>query len=53
MRIVLDTNVFISGIFSSTQGFDISVCEDPDDDKFIECAVAGKCKTIWSCGKIG
>ncbi len=109
MRIVLDTNVFISGIFFSgppsqilkawgkqgfqivlsqqildeyqrvaehlsskfptidilpiielltihaqfinTQGFDISVCEDSDDDKFIECAVAGKCKTIVSGDK--
>jgi len=40
--------VTIHGQFINTQGFDISVCEDPDDDKFIECAVAGKCKTIIS-----
>jgi len=43
--------VTIQGQFINTQGFDISVCEDPDDDKFIECAVAGKCKTIISGDK--
>jgi len=106
MRIVLDTNVFVSGIFFSgppsqilkawqkqrlqialseeilfeyqrvsnelslkypqiditpiielitihvllidTEGVDISICQDPDDDKFIECAVAGKCDIIVS-----
>ena len=43
--------VTIHGQFINTQGFDISVCEDPDDDKFIECAVAGKCKIIISGDK--
>ena len=43
--------VTIYGQFVDTQGFDITVCEDPDDDKFIECAVAGKCKTIISGDK--
>ena len=43
--------VTIHGQFVETQGFDISVCEDPDDDKFLECAVAGKCKTIISGDK--
>ena len=43
--------VTIHGQFVDTQGFDISVCEDPDDDKFLECAVAGKCKTIISGDK--
>jgi putative PIN family toxin of toxin-antitoxin system len=43
--------VTIHGQFIDTQGFDISVCEDPDDDKFIECAVASKCKTIVSGDK--
>jgi len=43
--------VTIHGQFVDTQGFDISVCEDPDDDKFIECAVAGKCRTIVSGDK--
>ena len=43
--------ITIRGQFINTHGFDISVCEDPDDDKFIECAVAGKCKTIISGDK--
>lgn len=43
--------VTIHGQFINTQGFGISVCEDPDDDKFIECAVASKCKTIVSGDK--
>jgi len=43
--------VTIHGQFVDTQVFDISVCEDPDDDKFLECAVAGKCKTIISGDK--
>lgn len=34
-----------------THGVNISVCEDPDDDKFIETAVASKCKTIISGDK--
>ena len=43
--------VTIHGQFIDTQGFDISVCEDPEDDKFLECAVAGKCITIVSGDK--
>lgn len=43
--------VTVHGQFVDTQGFDISVCEDPEDDKFLECAVAGKCKTIISGDK--
>ena len=43
--------VTIHGQFIDTQGLDISVCEDPDDDKFLECAVAGKCKIIISGDK--
>ena len=43
--------VTIHGQFVDTQCFDISACEDPDDDKFLECAVAGKCKTIISGDK--
>jgi len=38
----------IFGQFVDTKGVDISICEDPDDDKFIECAIAGKCDTIVS-----
>jgi len=43
--------VTIHGQFIDTQGFDISVYEDLDDDKFLECAVAGKCKIIISGDK--
>ena len=43
--------VTIQGQFVDTKSFDIPVCEDPDDDKFLECAVAGKCKTIISGDK--
>ena len=109
MKIVLDTNVFVSGIFFSgppfqilqawkerkiqfvlsqeivseyqrvaealankytivdisgiielvtiyseiveTDGYEIIECEDPDDNKFVECAMAGNCKTIVSGDK--
>jgi len=109
MRIVLDTNVFISGIFFSgppsqilkawkdkhiqivlseeilteyqrvgeelsskyskidigpiidlltiygevveTKGLSVSICEDPDDNKFIECAISSNCKIIVSGDK--
>ena len=40
--------VTIHGQFLDTEGIDISICEDPDDDKFIECAVASKCSIIVS-----
>ena len=43
--------VTIYGQFVDTQDFNISVCEDPDDDKFLECAVAGQCKIIISGDK--
>ena len=43
--------ITIHGQFVDTQGFNISVCEDPDDNKFIECAVAGNCKIIISGDK--
>lgn len=31
--------------------FPISICDDPDDNKFISCALAGKCKIIVSGDK--
>ncbi len=34
-----------------TTNFKITVCDDPDDDKFIECAIAGKGKIIVSGDK--
>lgn len=40
--------VTIYGQLINTKGIDISICEDPDDDKFIECAIAGKCDIIVS-----
>ena len=43
--------VTIYGHFIDTQGLNISVCEDPDDDKFIECAIAGQCNIIVSGDK--
>lgn len=43
--------VTIHAQFVDTQGVDINICEDPDDDKFIECAIAGKCETIISGDK--
>ena len=43
--------VTVDGQFIDTHGFDISACKDPDDDKFLECAVAGKCKIIISGDK--
>jgi putative PIN family toxin of toxin-antitoxin system len=43
--------VTIHGQLIDTKGVDISICEDPDDDKFIECAIAGKCDIIVSGDK--
>jgi predicted nucleic acid-binding protein len=43
--------VTIHGQFIDTRGFNIPGCEDPDDNKFIECAVAGNCKIIISGDK--
>ena len=40
--------VTIHGQLIDTGGIDISICEDPDDNKFIECAIAGKCDIIVS-----
>lgn len=43
--------VTIHGQLIDTKGINISICEDPDDDKFIECAIAGKCDIIVSGDK--
>jgi len=40
--------ITIYGQFIDTQGVSITICKDPDDDKFIECAIAGKCDIIVS-----
>jgi putative PIN family toxin of toxin-antitoxin system len=34
-----------------TDGYELFECEDPDDNKFVECAMAGNCKTIVSGDK--
>jgi len=38
--------VTIHGEFIDTKGVNITICEDPDDNKFIECAIAGNCTEI-------
>ncbi len=38
----------IFGEFVETKGIAESVCEDPDDNKFIECAIASQSKLIVS-----
>jgi len=43
--------VTIHGLFVYTRGVSIAVCDDPDDDKFIECAAAGNCEFIISGDK--
>lgn len=43
--------VTIHGDFIDTQGFNIPVCEDSDDNKFIECAAASNCRIIISGDK--
>ncbi|MDO9530199.1 MAG: putative toxin-antitoxin system toxin component, PIN family [Syntrophales bacterium] len=43
--------VTVHGQFVDTKDLDIVICEDPDDDKFIECAIAGKCRIIISGDK--
>jgi len=41
----------IHGQLIDTDGFDVSVCDDPDDNKFMECAIAGNIKIIISGDK--
>lgn len=43
--------ITIHGEFVDTKGVDITICEDPDDNKFIECAIAGNCTEIVSGDK--
>ena len=43
--------ITIHSEFIDTQGINISVCEDPDDNKFLECAVASSCRIIISGDK--
>jgi predicted nucleic acid-binding protein len=63
MRVVLDTNVLISALFFAGLPATIlaawsegrletsvprSACEDPDDLKFLSCALAGRARCIVS-----
>ena len=43
--------ITIHGLFIDTHGYTLPVCEDPDDNKFIECAIAGNCEIIVSGDK--
>ena len=43
--------ITIHGLFIDTHGYTLPVCEDPDDNKFIECAVASNCEIIISGDK--
>ena len=43
--------VTVHGQFVDTKNIDITVCEDPDDNKFIECAIASNTKIIVSGDK--
>ena len=47
---VLDLFIVNSKVVD-TSGLEIRLCEDPDDDKFLECAVAGECQAIVSGDK--
>ena len=41
----------IHGQLVDAEGFDVSVCDDPDDNKFMECAIASNSKIIVSGDK--
>ncbi len=41
----------IHGQLIDVEGFDVSVCDDPDDNKFMECAIVGNSKIIISGDK--
>jgi predicted nucleic acid-binding protein len=46
--VVLDTNVFINAVVFSAPPLPESVCDDPQDDKFLACALASGCDLIVS-----
>lgn len=43
--------VAVKGKMIRSSRLPVSVCDDPDDDKFLACALAGRCKIIVSGGK--
>jgi putative PIN family toxin of toxin-antitoxin system len=40
--------LIISADIIEAPGVEVHACKDPDDDKFLECAIAGKCRVIVS-----
>ena len=55
MKIVLDTNVLVSGIFWGgppskilEAWHDQGIVRDPDDNKFIDCAISGRAPFLVS-----
>lgn len=45
------TLFILYGEYVETKGFSETICEDPDDNKFIECAIASQSKLIVSGDK--
>ncbi len=43
--------ITIYGEFFEINNISVSVCDDPDDNKFLECAIASNCKIIVSGDK--
>ena len=43
--------ITIYGEVVETKNFSASICEDPDDNKFIDCAISSNCKLIVSGDK--
>ena len=43
--------LILYGEVIETKNISVSVCADPDDNKFLECALAGNCKMIVSGDK--
>ena len=47
MRVVADTNIVVSG-YVAPRGIVAQIEDDPDDNKFLECAVAGGAEYVVS-----
>jgi uncharacterized protein len=50
IRPIIDTILLHGEVVFVTERYD-PICDDPDDDKFIECALAGNCTLIISGDK--
>ena len=51
MKIIPDTNVFVSGVFFSGPPYQILKAWRDGDDKFLACAIASQCNFIVSGDK--